>query len=61
MTNAPCPHLNTAPGYALVSTTRGGAPDFPGDTDSSTHYAGGPGKLVRVIKCRDCGASWSAP
>lgn len=60
MTSAKCPHLSTAPGLALVSSIRGGEPDFPGDTESSTYYVSGPGKVVRVIKCRDCGASWSA-
>lgn len=47
-------------GLAIEQTFVAGIPDFPGQTDSlgQTISPGGPGKLIHVIKCKSCGASW---
>lgn len=47
------------PGQALQQTFTSGAPDFPGDSVGITFSPGGPGKLVDVLKCRDCGHSFT--
>lgn len=44
-------------GLATGQTYVGGMPDFPGDKHATTFSAGGPGKLIAVSKCQDCG--WS--
>lgn len=46
-----------AEGIAMGQTYVGGMPDFPGDTHSSTFSAGGPGEVIRALKCTACG--WS--
>ena len=43
-------------GKAMQSTFAG-IPDFPGDDHAITLSAGGTGKLIAVLKCKDCG--WS--
>lgn len=45
------------PGKALVSTYVRGMPDFPGQKIGITVHAGGPGKVVDVMKCAGCGYS----
>lgn len=47
-------------GLAIEQTYVAGIPDFPGqsDMDGQTISPGGPGKLIHVIKCKSCGASW---
>lgn len=45
------------PGIAMGQTYTPGAPDFPGDREGSTMSAGGPGVVIEVRKCADCG--WS--
>jgi hypothetical protein len=46
-----------AEGIAMGQTYVGGMPDFPGDDHSSTFSAGGPGEVIRALKCTACG--WS--
>lgn len=50
-------------GTALVSGMVAGLPDFPGQIDlrGQTLSPGGPGHLVDVLKCPDCGHSVAAP
>ena len=45
------------PGIAMGQTYTAGAPDFPGDRHGSTMSADGPGVVIEVRKCADCG--WS--
>lgn len=48
------------PGIAILPTYVAGLPDFPGDTDPGrvqTINPGGPGEVVRVMKCPQCGYS----
>lgn len=45
------------PGIAMGQTYTVGAPDFPGDRHGSTMSDGGPGAVIEVRKCADCG--WS--
>jgi hypothetical protein len=45
------------PGIATGQTYTGGLPDFPGDRESITLSAGGPGVVIDCDKCADCG--WS--
>lgn len=40
-----------------IENTYTGIPDFPGDSEPVTVSPGGPGKLVDVNKCVECG--WS--
>jgi hypothetical protein len=44
------------PGIATGQTYTSGAPDF-GGSDCATMSAGGPGVIINVMKCGDCG--WS--
>ncbi len=46
-------------GQAIQQTFTSGIPDFPGDNVCITLSPGGPGKLVDVLKCRDCGHSFT--
>lgn len=46
-----------AEGIAMGQTYVGGMPDFPGDDHPSTFSAGGPGEVIRALKCTACG--WS--
>lgn len=48
-------------GQALQNTISTGIPDFPGATDlaGQTFSFTGPAKMVRVLKCVDCGYSRS--
>lgn len=43
-------------GRALVSTMTIGTPDFSG-SEVVTMSPGGPGRLIDVLKCRECGQS----
>lgn len=45
------------PGIATGQTYTAGTPDFPGDKEAVTFSAGGPGVVVEVMKCSQCG--WS--
>lgn len=47
------------PGQALQQTFTSGSPDFPGDSVGITLSFGGRGKLVDVLKCKDCGHSFT--
>jgi len=47
------------PGQALLQTFASVMPDFPGDKVGITLSPGGPGELVDVLKCRDCGHSFT--
>ena len=44
------------PGVALESTVVG-SPDFVGDDAVVTYSPGGPGRMVKCMKCKACG--WS--
>lgn len=59
MTDRPCRKCGgeMRPGIAMRETVTGGVPDFPGDVSASTFSAGGPGELITVMKCTECG--WS--
>lgn len=46
-------------GQAIQQTFTSGSPDFPGESVGITLSPGGPGKLVNVLKCRDCGHSFT--
>lgn len=46
-----------AAGKAIEQTYTGVLVDFPGDKSTITLSAGGPGKLVDCMKCKNCG--WS--
>lgn len=48
------------PGIAMGQTYTAGAPDFPGDRHGSTMSEGGPGVVIEVRKCADCGWSVTA-
>ena len=58
-----CPRcdVDLVPGQALQNTLVAGLPDFPGQTDieGQTLSPGGPGRLVDVRTCPDCGYSVS--
>jgi len=54
-------HTPIRPGIATGQTFTGGVPDFPGDTHATTLSAGGPGKVISVMKCPECGWSVTAP
>lgn len=45
------------PGVAIGQTYKQGLPDFPGDSRGQTLHTGGPGKLIDVLKCPQCGYS----
>ena len=45
------------PGKAIEQTWVCGIPDFPGQTVGVTMSPGGPGKLIDVMKCPECGYS----
>lgn len=45
------------PGIAMSQTYIGGTPDFPGDTAPVTLSPGGPGVVISVRKCPECGHS----
>ena len=47
------------PGKALQQTFTSGSPDFPNDSVGITVSPGGPGKLVDVLKCENCGNSFT--
>lgn len=53
-----CRHCNAplVPGIATGQTLRG-SPDFPGDSRATTLSPGGPGVVIEVLKCPECG--WS--
>jgi hypothetical protein len=46
-----------AEGIAMGQTYTPGSPDFPGDKEAVTFSAGGPGEVIRALKCTACG--WS--
>jgi hypothetical protein len=46
-----------AEGIAMGQTYTPGSPDFPGDKEATTFSAGGPGEVIRALKCTACG--WS--
>jgi len=48
------------PSKATGQTYKSGMPDFPGDERGITMSPGGPGGLVDVLKCSDCGWSVTA-
>ena len=48
-----------ATGLAIQQTYVAGLPDFIGCNQVQTVYAGGPGMLVKVSKCKGCGASFT--
>lgn len=53
-------HVEMKPGIAIISTLVAGLPDFPGDVRGVTLSEGGPGELVKVMKCPKCGHSYAA-
>lgn len=60
MTEAPTCHrcgIPMRPGIAIAQTYTAGAPDFPGDREGITMSAGGPGRVIKCLKCPDCGRS----
>ena len=48
-----------APGVAMEQTYVAGEPDFPSDKHATTFSAGGPGAIIDVDKCPECGWSMS--
>lgn len=53
-----CQHKTLRDGIAIENTYRAGLTDFIGTNECVTLSIGGPGKLVRCLKCVACGASF---
>lgn len=59
-----CKDGTLRPGVAMDQTWTSGIPDFPGSDINSrgqTFSPGGPGKMIKVLKCDKCGFSKSSP
>lgn len=54
--NCPKCKITMLPGVAIEETLTG-IPDFPGDDLCVTVSPGGPGRLIKCLKCPECGYS----
>jgi hypothetical protein len=57
-----CKHcdIEMKPSKGILNTWVSGMPDFPGDkpfSEGQTLSVGGPGELIDVLKCPECGYS----